>query len=199
MSKPARIKAVMVGVGGQGVLTIARIIGEAALHRGHNAVVGQLHGMSQRGGSVECTLLLGPGETSFIEPGGAQLILALEPLEALRARPYMSADTRVVLNMGKLVPFPLAIQGKPYPDLDAVLDEIRETTTHITCINGSSLLEQQEGPIRSLNMLMLGALAALDLLPMGLQDLRDAMKRRSPPRYLEVNLDAFDRGAGAVL
>ncbi len=198
MTAGSRTKILTVGVGGQGVLTIARIIGEAALDRGHNAVVGQLHGMSQRGGSVECTVLLGPGETSFVEPGGADLVLGLEPLETLRARPYMSAETRVVVNRGRVVPFPLAIQGKPYPDLDGVLDQIRQATEHMTVVHGSELLAQQGAPPQCLNMFMLGAMAGMSLLPLTLQELREAMERRTPPRHAETNLAAFDLGAGSV-
>ena len=66
-----RFKAVIVGVGGQGVLTVAIMAGDAALRQGHNVSVGQLHGMSQRGGSVETTVLIGPGESSFVDAGDA--------------------------------------------------------------------------------------------------------------------------------
>ncbi|MFH1130352.1 MAG: 2-oxoacid:acceptor oxidoreductase family protein, partial [Pseudomonadota bacterium] len=89
-STEPRIKVLIVGVGGQGVLTAAKMLGDAALHAGFGVTVGQLHGMSQRGGSVEAGVLIGEGESSFIEEGAADIVLGFEPLEVLRALPKMS-------------------------------------------------------------------------------------------------------------
>ena len=82
---PSTLRILIVGVGGQGVLSAARHIGQAALDHGLEARIGQIHGLSQRGGSVESTVVLGPGSTGFVSMGQADVLLALEPLEALRA------------------------------------------------------------------------------------------------------------------
>ena len=193
-----RFKLVIVGVGGQGVLTVAIMVGDAALAQDHNVVVGQLHGMSQRGGSVETTVLLGPGESSFVDAGDADVVLAFEPLEALRALPYMSADTHVVVNEGRVVPFPLSMQGKPYPDRQGIFAQIREVTPHLATLHGTRLVAQDLGEPRSLNMLMLGALAGLGLMPISSDALRAASAHKSKPAHREINLRAFDLGLLSV-
>jgi len=191
------LKLLAVGVGGQGVLTVALFVGEAALAFGVDVRVGQLHGMSQRGGSVESTVLLGPGHSSFISPGEADVVLALEPLEALRARPSMSQSTRVVVNRGRVVPYPLAMQGHPYPALDEVLAKIRAVSSQVFEIDGPRLCSEV-GTSRSLNIVMLGALAGLAVLPFEADALRQTIARRSPPRFAETNHRAFELGFAAV-
>ena len=81
---PPNLAVLVVGVGGQGTLTAARVLGEAAMAEGLPVRLGQLHGMSQRGGSVESTVLIGPGRSAFLPRRGADVILGLEPLELLR-------------------------------------------------------------------------------------------------------------------
>lgn len=195
--RSSRFKLLLVGVGGQGVLTAARFLGEAALASDREVVLGQLHGMSQRGGSVESTVLIGPGESSFIGPGQADAVLALEPLEALRARSRMSSRTRVVVNTGKVVPFTLAQQGRDYPDLEGILEDIRAVTSHVTTVDGPAVVTEVGNP-RVLNITMLGALAALDLLPLPEGALLATVEKLSPSPYLVPNRRAFELGMEAV-
>jgi indolepyruvate ferredoxin oxidoreductase beta subunit len=197
MSAPSRFKLLIVGVGGQGVLTAARMLGDAALSQGAEVMVGQLHGMAQRGGSVEASVLFGPGQSSFIADGEADLVLAFEPLEALRALPKMSGRTKVVINLGKVAPFPLSMQGKAYPDLGRIVDSIREVSQDVHQVDGPALL-QKAGSLRSLNIFMLGVLADLDALPFDGEILWQAVQRRSAPRFLEGNQTAFELGRGAM-
>lgn len=164
MRPNGRFRLLVVGVGGQGVLSAARILGEAALAEGKEVVVGQLHGMSQRGGSVESTVLFGPGRSSFIGASEADAMLALEPLEALRALPRLSRRTRVVVSLGKIPPFTLAQKGQPYPDLDGILTTLRGVAGEVVTVDGPALAEAA-GSARALNMVMLGALANLGILP----------------------------------
>lgn len=196
LSRPT-FKLLAVGVGGQGVLTATRFVGEAALALGLDVRLGQLHGMSQRGGSVESTVLVGPGQSSFIPPGEADAVLGLEPLEVLRARPRMSRSTRVIVNLGRVVPYPLAMRGAPYPALEQLLEQVRGVSGEVTPIDGPRLCEQA-GSARALNIVMLGALASLDVLPFDAGPLRSAIERRSPPRFRETNLKAFELGAEAA-
>jgi indolepyruvate ferredoxin oxidoreductase beta subunit len=193
----ARVNLLVVGVGGQGVLTAARLLGAAALDSGREAVLGQLHGMSQRGGSVESTVLIGPGHSSFIEPGAADLVLGLEPLEVLRARPRMSARTRVVVNVGRVVPYTLAQAGRDYPEMNGVLDGIRAVAPDLVEVDGSALAEAAGEP-RTLNIVMLGVLAGLGLLPFDGRTLWRAVELHCPPRYLEHNRRAFELGQEAA-
>ncbi len=192
-----RTKILVVGVGGQGVLTVARMVGDAALAAGLDVRVGQLHGMAQRGGSVEALVLIGPGQSTFIGDGEADVVLGLEPLETLRALPRMRRGTRVVVSAGKVVPFTMVRDGLQYPPLEQVYQQIRAVTSELHVVDGPALLEQARAP-RSLNICMLGALANLDALPLAEPDLWAAVARRIPAKHLDANRKAYQLGMAAV-
>lgn len=195
MTQRGRFRLLLVGVGGQGVLSAARLLGEAALAEGKNVVVGQLHGMSQRGGSVESTVLFGPGRSSFIGAGAADAVLALEPLEALRAVPRLSPRTRAVVSLGRVPPFTLAQKGEPYPDLDGILASLREAAGEVVTVDGPSLAEAA-GSVQALNMVMLGALAGLGVLPLDPEAIERAIEDASPGE--DTGRRAFRLGRKAV-
>jgi indolepyruvate ferredoxin oxidoreductase beta subunit len=192
-----RFKILVVGVGGQGVLSAARFLGEAALERKLQVNVGQLHGMSQRGGSVEASVIIGPGHSSHIGNFEADIVLGLEPLEVQRALPLINQDTRVVTNTGQIVPFSLAIQGVPYPPVNETLNRVREVTGNLVEVDGPALIKRVGVP-RTLNVCMLGALAGLKLLPFDNELLWKAIKKKCPERFLDANRQAFDLGIKSV-
>ncbi|MBW1872965.1 MAG: indolepyruvate oxidoreductase subunit beta [Deltaproteobacteria bacterium] len=192
-----RLKLLIAGVGGQGALTAARFLGEAALSSGMPVIVGQLHGMSQRGGSVECSVIFGKGYSPHIGEGEADVVLGLEPLEVKRALPKISKHTKIVLNLGKIVPLSLAIAGKSYPPLEGILEAIREVTPHLFEIDGPGLVKQTGLP-RALNVALLGALVGLEILPFGREVLWQAIVKKIPPRFLEANRQAFELGISAT-
>ena len=196
MSLAPRTAILIVGVGGQGVISAARILGEAGVAAGVDAVLSQLHGMSQRGGSVESAVLLGPGGSALIQAGGADVVVALEPLEALRAQPRMSARTQVLVATDRVVPSAFAVQGRTYPDNDEILQRLRAVTPHVHPVDGARLLAEAGAP-KALNMAMLGALGALGLLPFDPQTLRAAALARSNGRGA-TNGRAFDAGRTAL-
>jgi indolepyruvate ferredoxin oxidoreductase beta subunit len=176
------------------VLTVARALGDAALHSGLEVAVGQLHGMAQRGGSVEASVVIGTGvESSFVEQ--ADVVLGFEPLEVLRALPRLTETTHVVFNHGRVVPFPLSMQGLSYPDVGGILDRIRAVTTRVTEVDGPELLARL-GDTRPLNMLMLGVLARRGgALPFDARMVRSSLERLGgSQRRLALNLRAFDLG-----
>ncbi len=191
-----RYKLLLVGVGGQGVLTAAKLLGEAAHDAGAPVVVGQLHGMSQRGGAVDCTVLVGPGESSYLV-GDADVVVAFEPLEALRAMDRVGPATRVLVSTTTVAPNALAKSGEGYPPLAGILARIREATPHVFAIDGPDIVRRVGLP-RALNMAMLGALAGLDALPFDAVKLWDALASRCPPRYLAANQHAFELGRDAI-
>lgn len=190
-------RTLLVGVGGQGVLTAAQILG-AAVHRGgHKVVVGQLHGMSQRGGSLECTVRVGLDESTVIGAGEADVVLAFEPLEALRALPRMRADTRVLVSLGAIVPFELTRTGAAYPSVDSILGTLREHVREVVPIDGGKLVGRT-GADRTLNAVMLGAAAGLGWTAPGATELAAELLERTAPRFREANRQAFELGRGAV-
>jgi indolepyruvate ferredoxin oxidoreductase beta subunit len=185
----------LVGVGGQGVVTAARILGDAAHAAGLPVVVGQLHGMSQRGGSVECSVLFGPGRSSYLSR--ADIVVGFEPLEALRARHRMGAATKVLINTGPVVLPGLVRGGQPYPTLDRILADIRAVTEDIVLVDGPGALKEV-GEARTLNVFMLGALQGLGVLSLDEATLWPAVARGCSPRYLEANRKAFILGRFGV-
>ena len=187
----------LVGVGGQGVLTAAQVLGAAAQSAGLHVVVGQLHGMSQRGGSIECTVKIGPGESSVVGDGEADVVLAFEPLEALRALPRMRKDTRVILSLGTIVPFELVRTGGTYPPVDSIVEQLRAVAGQVVPLDGVKIVGKT-GADRTLNVVMLGAAAGLGMLPMSEEHVLGAVLERTAPKFREANRAAFLLGRQAV-
>jgi len=196
-SPSAFFRLLLVGVGGQGCVTAARVLGDAAVACGLAACIGELHGMSQRGGSVEASVVVGPGHSGMIGPAQADVVLGLEPVETWRALPRMSADTRVVVNSGRIVPALLTQRGASYPPLAEILGYLRSVTPRVHVIDGSTLARDAGFP-RATNVLMLGALAGLGFLPFGADALCQAVLGRSPERFQADNRAAFALGQQAV-
>lgn len=194
-----RFKLLVAGVGGQGVLTVARLVGAAAMACGLEAVLGQLHGMSQRGGSVVSTVLIGAGQSSFIGAGEADAVVGLEPLEALRAADAMSRCTAVVTSTGTIVPAPLAQAGDDYPDLGWIIEQIAARAGRVVTLDGPALGRAAGAP-RTLNIVMLGALSGARVLPEAMPDeaLLEALAMQTPPRFRASNERAFALGREAV-
>jgi len=191
-----RTALLLVGVGGQGVLTAARILGDAALGAGLEVTVGQLHGMSQRGGSVSCTVQIGPGKSSWIVDH-VDVLVAFEPLEALRALPSVGKGTRVVMNLGTISPPAVLAGAADYPSCEDIVTQMKSAASSVTLIDGPTLVEEV-GEARTLNTIMLGALAGLGLLPFDGSILSDAANRKLPIRYQDRNRQAFDLGLAEV-
>lgn len=186
-------RMLLMGVGGQGVLTAARTIGEAAMASGLPVRVGQLHGLSQRGGSVESSVVIGPGQTGFVGARQADVVLGLDPLETQRALPRMSEGTQVVMNSAHVAINSLTVRGLEYPGLEEILAEIAAVTRHVTVVDGMALAHVAGNP-RALNVVMLGVMAGLGLLPVDAGTLAAAVDARSPRRHLEINRRAFQLG-----
>ena len=181
---------ILAGVGGQGILSIATVIGSAALEQGLYIKQAEVHGMSQRGGDVQSHLRLGtdPIHSDLIPLGGADLIVSLEPMEALRYLPYLSQDGWIVTSS---VPF----QNIPnYPETEKILEELRSLPRAIV-LDVEAAAKGVNSP-RSANMVLLGAASSV----MGLLDpdkLRDGIRRifaRKGDAIVDANLKAFDAG-----
>ena len=181
---------ILAGVGGQGILSIATVIGSAALEQGLYIKQAEVHGMSQRGGDVQSHLRLStdPIHSDLIPHGGADLIVSLEPMEALRYLPYLSQEGWIVTSS---VPF----QNIPnYPDLEKVLEELRKLP-RVIILDVEATAKEVNSP-RSANMVLLGATSAV----MGLLDpdkLRDGIRRifaRKGDAVVDANILAFNAG-----
>lgn len=143
---------ILAGVGGQGILSIATVIGEAALTEGLYLKQAEVHGMSQRGGDVQSNLRLSsePIHSDLIPMGGADLIISLEPMEALRYLPYLKPDGWIVTSS---VPF---VNMPNYPDINEVIEHIKTIPNHIL-LNVDELAKEAGAPTQAANMVLLGA------------------------------------------
>ena len=119
-----KISIVLTGVGGQGVITAANILGKAAVNAKANVYASEIHGMAQRGGSVSCTVRMGDIFGPLVASGTADAIISMEPLEALRYIQFANKDTKVVTDINPVIPFTVAVGGEEYPDLDDIFKEI---------------------------------------------------------------------------
>ena len=180
----------LAGVGGQGILSIATVIGEAATVAGLCLKQAEVHGMSQRGGDVQSDLRLST-EAIFsdqIPLGGADLILSMEPMEALRYLPYLGPDGAVVTSSKPFVNIP------NYPD-EAALQQELAALPKLTSMDIDAVAKGIQAP-RSANMVLLG-MAARHLAILKPQDLREAIRTvfgRKGEKVVEDNLKAFDAG-----
>jgi indolepyruvate ferredoxin oxidoreductase beta subunit len=180
----------LAGVGGQGILSIATVIGEAATAAGLHLKQAEVHGMSQRGGDVQSDLRLStePIHSDLSPQGGADLILSMEPMEALRYLPYLGADGAVVTASKPFVNIP------NYPEEAALLDEL-DALPKVTRMDIDAVAKGLQAP-RSANMVLLG-MAARHLAILSPDDLRKAIRTvfaRKGDKVVEDNLKAFDAG-----
>ena len=181
---------ILAGVGGQGILSIATVIGSAALQQGLHLKQAEVHGMSQRGGDVQSNLRLssGPIFSDLIPRGAADLIVSLEPLEALRYIPYLAPEGWIITNT---VPF----ENIPdYPPMDQVMGAL-DKLPRVIAIDVDAIAKEVGSP-RSANMVLLGATASV----LGILDpdkLRDGIRRifgRKGEAIVDANIKAFDAG-----
>lgn len=180
---------VIVGVGGQGTLLASRILGALADELGADVKVSEVHGMSQRGGSVITYVRLGDNVASpMVDMGSADYILAFEQLEALRALPYLKKGGSMIVNTQKIWPMPVITGAAAYPG--DVIENLREKCD-LTCLDALSVAVEC-GEARAVNLVLLGVMASR--IGGDKQAWIQAVKACVPERLIEVNLKAFERG-----
>ena len=176
---------VIVGVGGQGTLLASKILGQLAMNNGYDVRVSEVHGMSQRGGSVVTYVRMSndaPLYSSIVEQGQADIVLAFENLEALRALPYLKPDGTMVVNTQQILPMPVI----PVDCLERV--EAAAKTIKINAVE----IAHECGTYRAANVVLMGVCAKM--LPFSADEWHKAIEQCVKPKFLEVNINAFDRG-----
>ena len=167
------------GVGGQGIIKTSVIIGEAAMNQGFNVVLSEIHGMSQREGSVSTELRIGDFEGSILPDHSADMLLSFEPIEIVRALNKANKDTKLVFNTHPIIP---SSGDKPYPNTNNLISILEENYNHVLPIDGNQLAIDA-GNIVSLNMVLLGAVTADDNFPISKESVIDAMKNNLKPQF----------------
>ena len=184
-------KSIMiVGVGGQGTLLSSRLLGAVLTAKGYDVKVSEVHGMSQRGGSVVTYVKYGDEVYSpIIEKGEADYILSFEQLEAARWLPYLKQGGKLIVNTQKIDPMPVVIGAAEYPQ--GVIEAISATGTDITSIDALSLAVEA-GSSKAVNVVLMGVLASKT--DIAYDTWVEAVKATVPAKFLELNLKAFDLG-----
>lgn len=186
----------LVGVGGQGIITASRIIGDAAILAGKNVLLSETHGMAQRGGSVVCTARIGEVYSPLIPDGQADVVLSLELLETLRAVCKASKKTVVVSSNEKMIPLSVSSRKLKYPTLDEVRREVAKIAREFVLIDASKLAGDAGVPMSS-NIVMVGALAGTGLTNLDKKHFEKAIEMNIA-RNAQENLAAFSKGFDAV-
>lgn len=192
-----RFDVMLTGVGGEGVLTTQVIIARAANLEGHHVRGVQLHGLAQRGGVIPTFVRFG-SEKEISSPGimqaNADLVLAFEPLEAVRAAYYARKEKTIFLiNDYPLIPIYANIFNIPYPSMAEIIERIKPFAREIYVFNASHLGKEKFESAIFGNTILLGNAAGAGFLPLKEENLREAVKATSP-REIEKNIKAFELG-----
>lgn len=179
----------IVGVGGQGTLLASRILGNVAIKKGYDVKVSEVHGMSQRGGSVITYVKYGDKVYSpIIDRGEADIILAFEMLEAMRALPYLKKGGQMIANTQRMNPMPVITGATEYPaDIEKKLSD----KINLKAVDALSLAEKA-GTIKAVNVVLIGLLAKS--MNVDKQVWLDVIKETVPEKFVDLNLKAFELG-----
>ena len=185
---------ILCGVGGQGILSIATVIGEAATKAGLNLKQAEVHGMSQRGGDVQSHLRLSDKiiYSDLIAQGGADMIISMEPMESLRYLPYLAKDGKIVTGSKPFLNIP------NYPDMEAVQKEL-DSLSAVDMLEIDAVAKDSGNP-RGANMVLLG-MAARHFQILSAEELKDAIRTvfaKKGEGVVEANLKSFFAGLEGV-
>lgn len=184
----------LVGVGGQGTLLASRILGTVLLSCGHDVKVSEVHGMSQRGGSVVTYIKYGDKVFSpVIEQGEADLIISFEQLEAARWLSYLKKGGRIITNTQQMNPMPVIIGAAVYPS--DIPEKIKAAGAELIALDALSLAENA-GSARAVNVVLMGVLSKL--VDIDLDKWLAALEQCVPAKALEINKKAFELGRNAL-
>ena len=194
------LNIIITGVGGQGNVLVSQIIAQMMLDKGLKVTIGETLGLSQRGGSVMSHLRI--SETRRFSPqipeGGAHLILTLEPVEGLRVLgTYGNPETLMVANTKPIYPIAVLAGEVEYPDLETITGKVKELIAGVWTLDATGIGLDMGAAILA-NIALLGATIGLSLLDCDRQGFEKVIREIMPESKAELNLKAFDRGAGEV-
>ena len=180
----------IVGVGGQGTLLASRIIGNVAIKAGYDVKVSEVHGMSQRGGSVVTYVKYSDKVYSpLIFEGEADFLLAFEELEAYRWLPYLKKGGKLIVNTQKMDPMPVITGAMKYPE--NIIEKIQQKISDITAFDALSCAKEA-GTVKAVNIVLIGCFAKNSNVDKEIWI--DAIKETVPQKFLDINLKAFELG-----
>lgn len=189
-----RTKSILlVGVGGQGTILASKLLTIGLMEAGYDVKMSEIHGMSQRGGSVSSQVRYGKAvESPVIEEGGADILVSFERMEALRWLPYLAPEGKIIVNDYRINPMPVVSGVAKYPD--GVCEQLREQAD--TTVVDAAQRAQELGNPRVMNILLLGA--TVELMGLGGIDWEAIIRQNVKPAFIEINLQALTAGRKMV-
>jgi indolepyruvate ferredoxin oxidoreductase beta subunit len=188
---------VIAGIGGQGSITLAYVLAQAAFLKGYDVKTSELHGLAQRYGSVPCHVRFGEKiYSSVIMEGEANLIIGLEPLEAVRACYYGSKENGTIFVIDTKRIFPLSVQvcKEPYPSLKRIQKMLRAFGEKVFAVNASEAVKKLTGRFVASNIYLLGFCSAKKLIPIEKEFILEGMRKVLPEKLFDLNKKVFEEG-----
>ncbi|MBT1247089.1 MULTISPECIES: indolepyruvate oxidoreductase subunit beta [unclassified Thermosipho (in: thermotogales)] len=186
---------VITGVGGQGILTAANLLGWAALKEGYKVRVGEVHGMSQRFGSVISYVRFGENVYGAMVPEGkADVIISFEPVEALRYINYLKECGLVFTNSRPIQPVQVSMGLAKYPSHEEIKDIVEKKFNAKYLSFDAESLAKEAGNIITTNVVLIGALTSTPDFPLSPQTIKEVIKVSVPPKAVDLNMKAFELG-----
>ena len=183
----------IVGVGGQGSLLASKLLGKLLVDEGYDVKVSEVHGMSQRGGSVVTYVRFGEKVYSpIIEDGEADFIISFEKIEAARYAEKLKKDGVIIVNTQQIDPMPVIIGAAVYPE--GILDEMKEKGVNVDAIDALSIA-REAGSAKACNIVLMGRLAKYFDMPK--EKWISAIEKSVKPQFIELNKKAFELGYGS--
>ncbi len=192
-SREESFDLLITGVGGQGAILASDIIGKAAVIAGLPIRAAETHGMAQRGGSVVNHIRIGADLGSMIPEKGADLMLALEPMEAIRYLDFLKDGGVVIVNTEPVIPVTVTSGQASYPEVSKILDALSEYT--VKALNADEIAAEA-GNRLAMNVVMVGAVSSY--LPISKEILLESVKALVPPKTVEINVKAFELGRAKI-
>jgi len=187
---------IVCGIGGQGNILLSRMIGRILTGKGYRVNIGETFGAAQRGGSVYSSMRVSRNRDfgPLVPEGSAHLILSLEPLETLRMLQfYGNPEILTVTNVQPIYPVGVLSKRVEYPNLDRLVQAIRELSADTWVLNATQIAMDLEAPIVA-NLVLMGALAASEALPISMEEMEGEIRQSFPAAKVELNLKALRAG-----
>jgi len=182
------------GVGGQGVILMSELLGKAAVKNGLGVKGSEILGMAVRGGSVTSVIRLGDEVYGPLIPmGKCDVLIGMEPAEALRNIAYLSKSSLVIINTAVTIPFTVSVGESKYPSLAEILEKLGKASARVIKLDAAQIA-QQAGSLLTTNVVMLGALFGTELLPIKMATIKETIQAHFPAKVAPVNIKAFDLG-----
>ena len=182
------------GVGGQGVILMSELLGNATVKDGLSVRGSEVLGMAVRGGAVSSIIRIGDGVFGPLVPmGKCDVLVGMEPAEVLRNISYLSPSSLVILNTEAIAPFTVALGVSKYPRLEEVIEKLTGASRQVITLNAVQVA-REAGSHLAANNVMLGALFGTGRLPIRVETIKEEIQGRFAAKLVPINLGAFDLG-----